>query len=266
MRRPIGLRIEHDESAPPARYGQALDAGFDGIELLISPHPVSGQPEGEAAARELLTDVGPAELKVVAVASYCATTVIEAAIEQVRALLNRAADFQACCLNLTLPPVRPGDGEDGFARYQDGLNFADRLLHEVRYEAESSGVAVALEAAAGGCLLSPVELCEMIDRANSWAVGACIDVVRIAQIGLPPDWLATLRRRVHAVRICDVSWADESPAGESSAGGGQPPVDLGAVSAVLDEVPYEGPIIASGPGEPQEIIARMVEAKLVDPA
>jgi sugar phosphate isomerase/epimerase len=261
MRRPIGLRIEHHESDLPARYGQALDAGFDGVELLISPHPASGQPDGEAAARELLTDVGPAELKVVAVASYCATTAIETAIEHVRALLNRAADLDACCLNLALPPVRAGEGENGFARYQDGLNFAYRLLHEVRYEAESSGVAVALEAAAGGSLLSPVELREMIDGANSWAVGACIDVARITRIGLPADWLATLRHRVHAVRVGDVSWA-----GQDLAGRDQPPLDLPAVSAALAEIPYEGPIIASGPGEPQEVKARLIEANLVNPA
>jgi len=88
----------------------------------------------------------------------------------------------------------------GFARYQDALNFAYQLLRAARFEAEAAGVVVAVEAAHDGCLLSPVELRELIDAVNSWVVGACLDVDRVRTVGEPIDWLTTLTHRVKAVR------------------------------------------------------------------
>ena len=50
-------------------------------------------------------------------------------------------------------------------------------------------------------MLSPVELREIIDEANSASVGVCIDVDRVAQVGSAADWITTLRHRVHVVRF-----------------------------------------------------------------
>ena len=262
MRRPIGLHIEHadDVHSVQTQCKRAVNAGFDGIELPVQAVASPGDGSGEIAVDSLLTDLARVDLKVVAVAARSRTCQVEPAIEQVRSLLNRAANLRARCLNLSIPPLQSYGGGIGFARYQDALNFAYHLLHEVRYEAESTGVAVALEAVVDGCLLSPVELRETIHQANSWAVGACIDVNRIARIGSPPDWLATLRRQVHSVRVRDAVQGDPHVTERQDQ-----PVDFAAISTALDEIHYEGPIIASGSGEPEQVWKHLTEARLVGP-
>ncbi len=226
MNRPIALRIEdiRDPSGWPMACRGAVTAGFDGVEL----------PE-QALEQAALP---AADIRVVAVVARCATCEIEPAIEHVRHLLERAAAVQARVLNLRVPPLRSPDGD--FARYQDALNFTYRLLHELRFDAESTGVALAIEAATDGCLMSPAELRDTIDRANSWAVGACIDVERVARVAFPADWLTTLRRRVHCVRV-----------------GVSDQVDLQALAAAMDDIPYEGPIVVSGIADPAGIRSRL---------
>ena len=73
---------------------------------------------------------------------------------------------------------------------------------------------MALEPVIGGCLLSPVELREIIDNANSWAVGSVVDADRVAAGGCVEDWVRTLAHRIHAVRLAgdsEVPSSVESP-------------------------------------------------------
>jgi hypothetical protein len=177
---------------------------------------------------------------------------MEPAIEEVCDLLRQAERLQARCLNLTIPPLRSGGDGFGFSRYQDALNFTFRLVHEARYEAESTGVPCALEVPADGCLLSPVEMREVLDQGFSWAVGACLDVNRVASIGSPADWLTTLRRRVHSLRVRITPEAGAGPGAIA-----EPRVDFASLTSVWDEVSYEGPVIASGSDEPESAWAEL---------
>jgi hypothetical protein len=101
-----------------------------------------------------------------------------------------------------------GSDDGGFARYQDAINAAYELLRNTRTLAESTGVTAAIEVCRGGCFLSPVEMRDLIDAAHSWAVGASLDESHIARVGSMADWIMTLRRRIHVIRLYDdIDWA-----------------------------------------------------------
>jgi sugar phosphate isomerase/epimerase len=111
------------------------------------------------------------------------------------------------------------------------------LLRGLHLQAESTGVAIAVEAAHGRWLLSPVELRELIDAANSWAIGACIDLARVSAVGSPIDWITTLTHRVKAVR-----W-NVGPKSRNSIDSHGAIVDPMALKNALDAVGFRGPII-----------------------
>ena len=161
----------------------------------------------------------------------------EPCVESLAALLPWAAGLGARCVNVTIPPLRSRCSQTGFERYQDALNFAYGLLHAIRFAAEEAGAAVALEAGIGGCLLSPVELREIIDNANSWAVGSVIDADRIAAGGCVEDWLRTLTHRVHAVRLPG-DYSRESTGAAPRSGGFESPLNR-----LLDELRYDRAVI-----------------------
>jgi len=183
MTRPILLRVEAADGQVERAVAEAISAGFDGIDLLLGSAPF--QLDTNASGRVLAVSYG------------CESASIEQEAACIAGILHEAGAIGARVLNVTIPALNPA----GFARYQDALNCSYELIHRLRLEAEASGVALAIEAPAAGSLRSPVELREIIDAANSWAVGACIDCARItASGGSPADWIETLSYRVHAVR------------------------------------------------------------------
>lgn len=272
VNRPLLLRIAVSASAAELdRASQAaLDAGFDGVDLHVgtgvdagwavavsvfqrpSPYPLPAGEGGLAGvafalmhpsprAPEIGANATASTARIGAVSTCCESGSVENEVPRVARLLRCAAETGATVLNLSIPHLAdPGDGPSAanrqrqacFARYQDTLNFTYELLHRLRLEAEAAGVALAVEAPACGALLSPVELRETIDAANSWAVGACVDCDRVAKIGeSPADWLATLGHRVHAVRL---------PSSEVPS----PHLESAALRNALARVPADRPLIA----------------------
>ncbi|MGB2987828.1 MAG: TIM barrel protein [Phycisphaerae bacterium] len=267
--RPVLLRIEGPATSAELReqYGGAVTAGFDGIELALHATGNGGSRVAADDEPDLATGTVEDNLEIGVVAARCFATDIAAAAAEVTTLIKNAASLHAQCLNLTIPPIARAAGDEGFTSYQDSLNFAYKLLDRTRFEAEATGVAVALEAGADGGLLSPVELREIIDAANSWAVGACIDVTRIARFGSPVDWIKTLRCGVHTVRVHDVHTSDRpastAACGTATACGTDFPVgqavNLAAIIEALDDIGYDRPIIVAGPGRPGEIRAQLTK-------
>jgi sugar phosphate isomerase/epimerase len=231
MQRPLLLGVDGSSTLLALREhsARAASEGFDGIEWA----PTAELPQLPPATP---VDAAP---RIGALAVRCETCDLDGAVNAVCAQLHAAAAIGAKVLNLHLPPVRGSGRGEGFGRYQEGVNFAYELLHRARLEAEATGVAVALEAADGGCLLSPVELREIIDAANSWAVGACVDAGRIALLGSPADWVGTLEHRVQAVRLSPS--LDEPKRGAT--GGSAWAEEL---LRSLDNVPADRPLIICG--------------------
>jgi sugar phosphate isomerase/epimerase len=281
-RRPILFRIEQPGSVSEAdeQYCRTLAAGFDGVEVTLVPETIwwnwiearTGDVHGRFGT-DSRTDYA-----VCVVAARCTTTDVSAALDEVTSLIARAVPWRARCLNLAIPPLAVTPGDEGFSSYRDALNFAYKLLEGVRFEAEAAGVAVALEAGAGHTLLSPVELCEIIDAANSWAVGVCIDVATVARFGSPAEWIRTLARRIHAVRLQDVSarmvacptcvvgppgghdaligsaWTpDSAPTTQPKMPTAGQPSNVSAIADALDDVRYVGPMIAVGRARAEEL-------------
>ncbi len=232
MKRSVGIFIERGVASDGwARAAEdVLSAGFDGVELTLGPLPEADGDACAGASDKKLTALARLDGGVVAVAIRCATTDVEAAMARVNAVLGAAGSAKARSLNVMIPPV----GSGGFAGYQDALNFACGLMREGRYAAEVGGVPLAVEVACGGCLLSPVELREIVDKANSWAVGACVEVGRVCEVGDLGDWLDTLRARVHCVRMACVD--------------GVWPVAPEALRLCLDDVGFGGPVVLGGSG------------------
>lgn len=274
----------------------AVTAGFDGIEMALDAEMPTGGRAFHPASHES-DNLAEHDLKVLAVTAHLVATNVEVAAVEVAGLLRRAAIRGARCLNLTLPPIRTvanteqreegtkgprdegtkGQREEeterpntigcdgdrhGFTSYQEGLNFAYQLLRRVRLDAEGCGVSVALEAGANGCLLSPVELREIIDSANSWAVGVCIDAARIARFSSPADWISILKARVHAVRVgmqnCECGIMKQSSTiRDSSLAVQHSPLEqtvtVQSICEALNEIRYHGLIIASRADRSDEI-------------
>ena len=256
MRRPVLFRTDLAQAAPDlhTRHERIAAAGFDGVELDVGVCGGGGTSPLTEQQAQMLEALASSDVRVGALAGRCTTTDGARALEVVGRLLREAARVRATCLNLTLPPVADASEEVAFNRYRNALNFAYNLLHHGRHDAEVTGVALALEAGAGRSLLSPVELREIIDAANSWAVGVCIDVDRIAQIGCPVDWIKTLRQRVHAVRISE-GWLGNAAKKTT----GQGVASVGAIAEVLDEIAYDRPIILAAAEIPDGIPARLTQ-------
>jgi len=218
IKRPLLLAIDRSETLLDLREhaARAMSNGFDDLEWSL-PDRFEYFPSANSQH-----DAIPIR----AVALRCEMMNIPSGVQFVSSQLPVASSEGVTVLNLSIPPLRRGNDGEGFARYQDALNFAYALLRGVRFEAEAAGVNVALEAATGGCFLSPIELRELIDAANSWAVGACVNLISLRPGGVGADWLTTLGRRVHSVRIART---DE--------------VEASALVPALEEVPIDRPII-----------------------
>jgi len=181
----------------------ASTSGLDGVEWVV-PEDVGTLVE----SLQMLAAAPESADRRCSVVAHVTSTDLEAVVHDLNDALDLSGRLGATCLSVTLPSImrRPDPTTDSgtavaFARYQDHLNFAFQVLHRLRFSAERSGVALAVEGAAGGGLLSPVELREIIDEANSFSVGVCLDVDRIAQVGSTADWITTLRHRIRAVRF-----------------------------------------------------------------
>lgn len=262
MNKPTALRIAGitDPNELLNACKEAVSAGFDGVELAVAASLVEPETTGQLAALKLFTGSTGRDLRVVAIAATCPTTDLHAAVESVTAMLRQAGRLEARCLNLTIPPIRPAKSDDGFSRYQDAREFAYGLLYRVRFEAEAAGAPIALEAGDGDVLTSPVELREIIDAANSWAVGVCVDVGRVARIGVAEDWITTLHRRIHAVRLRETVLAGTAPAREDPTS-----VDLLALADALAQVPAERPLIAAGRSPAADLRARLADLECPTP-
>jgi len=145
--------------------------------------------------------------------------------------------------------------------YADALKLTFDALRGLVAEAEKRGVVLAIENVWNQFLLSPVEICELIDRLNSPWVRVCLDVGNVVKFGLPEDWVDTLGRRICRVHLKDFKTAVGTVEGFCLPGDGD--VNWPAVMAALKRIHYSGPLIFEGRGDLVDI-SRRIDAVLVD--
>lgn len=230
MIRSVLLRADTVGGADDLRafVAEADRQGFHGVEWVVAD--ASGAMTLPSGVAELEVGDGPDAVRhrprLVHSVSWALATVHPAeAIDETVRLLTAVQGRCIGSIALSIPPLTPAKGEPGFPSYQDALNYAYQVLRGLRFEAESAGVRIAIEAARGGCLLSPVEVRDLIDAVNSSAIGACLDVDLVSRVGDPLDWLATLGARVGAVRV------------------GYSTLPVEPLAAALDDLRFDGPVV-----------------------
>ncbi|UCE60759.1 MAG: hypothetical protein JSU63_03210 [Phycisphaerales bacterium] len=265
------LRIEPVSTTNDLRdcCRHALSAGFDGVELLASGSTFTESELGIIGEGVEHAASNGERIAVLALAGQIQATAADAAREELTVLSRLARDLRVQHLNLAIPPLSGTSQHLGFARYQDVLNFTYDLFTSSRLDCEAAGVAIGLEVAEGGCFLSPVEVREIVDAVNSSAFGTCVDLKRIERIGLTTDWMTTLGRRVHAVRMhcgqlsprpTSIDSIDDTTAARATSTDAADGPRLANLGALLNKIGYEGPVIAAGTLEPSQLRALLAES------
>jgi hexulose-6-phosphate isomerase len=243
----------------------AREAGFAGFEPTLNIAGELTPTTDEPTCRRIGDEIRAAGLQVVSLASalfwqthytHPDPVVRQAAIELTIACLDRARWLGADCL-LVVPGVVRRDKEPGqlVCGYADALSRSYDALRQLMPEAERRGVVIALENVWNGFLLSPVELCDFIDRINSPWIGAYFDVGNVLKFGMPEDWIRTLGPRIARVHVKDFKVAMGTPAGFVPPGDGD--ADWPAILECLRQVGYDGPLTVEGPGDPADLHRRI---------
>jgi len=227
MHTTLARQVVFNETTTPA--GQALGpllVGATPVDLVLAQAMGGDWPARLRHIEARLIECAASSAKIEAMTATLALTGFEEAGRCLGELLSIVQRRGGRCLNVRFPDLYGQGGVDPFDRYQSSFNHVFHLLSQSRFEAEAAGVSVALEVAWGGFLLSPVEARELIDSANSWSVGACVDLVTLGDELRALDWLHTLRGRVRCVRTTD-------------------PQDA-ALNKALEAAGFDGTIVALG--------------------
>nr|QDY92643.1 D-tagatose 3-epimerase [uncultured Planctomycetota bacterium] len=253
-----------DNMSTPEQLAAAADAGFEGLELVVSADgPL--QPDTPIQQFVQLANRGDdLNLQLVGLASalfwefnYASPNAgdRQRAQDLTLQMLDRAAAARAGAV-LLVPAVvgKAGDAAPTVA-YADALYRTVEALSELRFEAEARAVVLAIENVWNRFLLSPVEAAELIDRINSPYVGFYLDTGNVLACGYPQDWIATLGGRIARVHAKDYDLSKPGAGGFCPLGEGS--VDWPAVVAALGAVGYEGPLTYEGDGNPKEVCRRL---------
>jgi sugar phosphate isomerase/epimerase len=202
----------------PECFARIREAGHDGIELELKAGTSEGWLASEDACRTVAREAHEQGTCVRSVLLADAPEVPSAAadadqrslaLETVRSAIQRCHWLGATLLRW-VPAAVSGGPDVAHVRYQDALNRTSEALEILRPDLERHGVVVALIPCRYGFLLSPPELRELLERANSPMVGAALDVAACARVGDPLDWIETLHGHLRAVDLGESSAGDET--------------------------------------------------------
>lgn len=115
-------------------------------------------------------------------------------------LVCASGDIGAGVISIPPPAVMAANQSAKTVGYREALNCLYRVLDELSPAAERSSLFLGIRAPCYGCLLSPVEVSELIDAIASPCVGVSLDVLQLAEIGRVDDWLTVLGNHVVSVR------------------------------------------------------------------
>lgn len=245
---------------------KAKAAGFDAIEPTFESEGELTPVSTEAECRRIGDGIRQSGLEIASLACgllwetpYTSDDVLirERAIELTRAALQRASWIRAPVL-LVVPGLvsHPRNPTRRVTTYTEALRRANAALAELSNDAESCGVTIAVENVWNQFLVSPIEMCEFLDRINSPWVGAYLDVGNVLRYGFPQDWIDLLAGRLVRVHVKDFKIGQGDEGGFRAVGEGD--VDWPAVMGALRRQNYVGPLIHEG-GEDLADIARRLE-------
>lgn len=231
---------------PVAR--QAKEAGFEGLELALSPEGCLTLESKATQIARVAASVRAEGVEVAGLASVMfwdyplssADPKIRAkGLEVLRRMIAAASEISTDAI-LVIPgavdvffnPAVP------IVDYQDAWERAGEGVASVVAEAESASVCMGIENVWNRFLLSPLEMVRFIDKFKSKNVGAYFDVGNAMLMGYPEQWIKALGHRVCRVHFKDFRRDVGTAAGFVDLLSGD--VDWPAVVGALKEMGYDG--------------------------
>jgi len=232
---------------------QAAQAGFEAIELALSPRGELTVEAERAECQRIAETAGEIGIEISSLASLMlwdvSPTDDDPGVRETAAKLTRAQIERAAWLGVDAILYIPGYVHVTFLPdtpvipYDEVWDRALDALTELAPVAEDHGVSIGVENVGNMFLLSPLEMRDFIDLVGSPNVGAYVDVGNVVYtMGYPEQWLRILGERVVRIHWKDFKREVATLAGFCGLGEGD--VDFPAVLAACEEIGYDGYVIA----------------------
>lgn len=228
----------------------AKRAGFGAIELNLDEDGELGLGTSETEARAIRSAVESEGLQIGGLATglywrYSHTADDPGTRERAREITKRQLSLAAAlgAGAILVVPGQVGQMMGGpVVRYDVAWQRAEEFLTALAPEAESAGVALAIENVWNKFLLSPLEMQRIVDERQSDAIGVYFDVGNILLYGYPQQWIEILGTRIRRIHLKDFRQSVGTLAGFVDIGEGD--VDWEAVGVALHSIGYDGPLTA----------------------
>lgn len=236
--------------APVAR--QAKAAGFDAIEVALSPAGALTPDTKEADLAKLASGIRSEGVEIAGLATgmlwEAPLTHPDAKIREKGKQIVSRMIAAAPALGVDAILVVPGAVDVFFmpegpvVDYADAWSRSSEIIASLVGEAEKAGVTIGIENVWNRFLLSPLEMVQFIDQFKSERVGAYFDVGNVLLLGYPEQWVRILGRRIARVHVKDFKRAVGTAAGFVDLLSGD--VNWPEVTKALREVGYDGYVTA----------------------
>ncbi len=238
------------EFGPAAK--QAKAAGFDGLEVAISPEGALTPESDERQIAAVGASIRNEGLEVAGVATgmgweFSLSHPDKQIREKGKDIVRREIAV-AKALGVDAVLVVPGSVDVFFmpqapvVDYRDAWMRACEAISAVVPEAQSAGVRIGIENVWNRFLLSPMEMVQFIDGFGTRSVGAYFDVGNVALLGYPEQWIRALGQRICRVHVKDFRRSVGTAGGFVDLLSGE--INWPAVTAALREVGYDGFVTA----------------------
>lgn len=248
---------------------QAKELGFESIELCIASEGVLTHRTTKEECREIVRQAQEVGIEISGVATgetwTCSLTANDPDVRRKSLEFTRRALQVTQWLGTDAYLLVPGSVDVFFlpdaevVPYEICHERAVEAVRQLREDAVRTGVTLAVENVWNKFLLSPLEMREFIDGADSDYVCAYFDVGNILLTGYPDQWIRILGRRIKRVHVKDFSLTVGTVDGFVDLLEGD--VDFDAVKRALTEVGYDGHVTAEvlpyEPGRPERTAKEM---------
>jgi len=182
---------------------QVKNAGYDGVELVISEHGELNMHSSDREMAELRSVINDMGLEVCSIGAWNIwehnlagedPEEVSYAKDIVKKQIDAAAAFGADTI-LLVPGWVGTPFAPGVVSYDAAYENAQKAISELAEYAESAKVNIGVENVWNKFLLSPLEIKRFLDEINSPYVGAYFDVGNIIYIGYPEQWIRILGKK-----------------------------------------------------------------------
>ncbi len=226
--------------------------GFDAVELCVGAEGALGLDITEERCRTIHALAESKGVPVMSVASglywsYALASADESDRRRASDALTRMIRITSWLGARTLLTI-PGavdvffQADSPVVAYDVVMQRAGDGLMDVLPLAEELGVRLGIENVWNKFLLSPVEMAQFIDKFNSPAIGAYVDVANMLPYGYPEQWLRILGSRVAGIHFKDFRRAVGTIEGFVDLLEGD--VSWPEVMAAITQIGYDGPLVA----------------------